>query len=72
MVRAATVAMQRCGNHASTTIEDLCFLRGPCRGFILRTFGATRSGRCGGGFNASDVALRVVGDDEKGTQCLGV
>jgi hypothetical protein len=41
VVRAATVAMQRRGKHTSTTIERLCFLRGPCRGVILKTFGAT-------------------------------
>jgi hypothetical protein len=32
VVRAAFIAMQRSCKHASTTIERLCFLRGPCRG----------------------------------------
>jgi hypothetical protein len=32
--------MQRRGEQASTTIEGLCFLRGPCRGVILKTIGA--------------------------------
>jgi hypothetical protein len=38
--RVGTVAMQRRGKHASSTIERLCFLRGPCRGVILKTIGA--------------------------------
>jgi hypothetical protein len=29
VVRAANFAMQRRGKHTSTTIEGLCFLRGP-------------------------------------------
>jgi hypothetical protein len=41
VVRAATVAMQRCGKHASTTIEGLCFLGGSCQGVILKAIGAT-------------------------------
>jgi hypothetical protein len=40
VVCAAPVAMQRCCKHASTTVEGLCFLRGPCRGVILKTIGA--------------------------------
>jgi hypothetical protein len=36
-VRAATVVMQRRCKHASSTIEGLYFLRGPCRGVILKT-----------------------------------
>jgi hypothetical protein len=27
--------------------------------------------QCGGGWNTSTATLRVVGGDEKGTQCLG-
>jgi hypothetical protein len=38
--RVTSVAMQGRGKHASSTIE-LCFLRGPCRGIILKTVGAT-------------------------------
>jgi hypothetical protein len=34
VVRAANVATQPCGKHASITIEELCFLRGPCRWVI--------------------------------------
>jgi hypothetical protein len=30
---------QRRGKHASTTIEGLCFLRGPCRAVILKISG---------------------------------
>jgi hypothetical protein len=33
--------MQRRGEHASTTIEGPCFLRGLCTGVILKTNGAT-------------------------------
>jgi hypothetical protein len=40
VVRAATVAIQWCGKHTSTTLEGLCLLRGPCRGVILKTTGA--------------------------------
>jgi hypothetical protein len=40
VVRTATVAMQRPGKHASSTIRRLCFLRGSCRGVILKTTGA--------------------------------
>jgi hypothetical protein len=32
--------MQLHGKQASTKIEGLRFLLGPCRGFILKTFGA--------------------------------
>jgi hypothetical protein len=42
MVCVATNAMQRSGKHASTTTEGLCFLRGPCRGVVLKTTGATQ------------------------------
>jgi hypothetical protein len=43
VVRATTVVMQWSGKHASSTIERLCFLRGPCRRVILETIGATVS-----------------------------
>jgi hypothetical protein len=33
-VRAPNVATQRRSKHASARIEELCFLRGPCRGII--------------------------------------
>jgi hypothetical protein len=62
--------------HASTSIEGLCFLRGPYRGVIL-TVGATvascRFGlsRLEAGSNISTVALPVIEGDEEGTQCLG-
>jgi hypothetical protein len=39
VVRAATVVNHWCGKHASI-IERLCFLRGPCRGVILKTIAA--------------------------------
>jgi hypothetical protein len=41
VVLAATVALQRRGKHATTTIEGLCFLRGSCQGVILKKTGAT-------------------------------
>jgi hypothetical protein len=40
VVRAATVDMQWRGKHAST-VERLCFPRGPCLGVILKTIDAT-------------------------------
>jgi hypothetical protein len=40
-VRTAIVAMQRHNKHFSTTIEELCFVCGPCGGVILNTIGAT-------------------------------
>jgi hypothetical protein len=39
VVRAATVAIQWLGKHSCTTLEGLCFLRGPFRGVILKTIG---------------------------------
>jgi hypothetical protein len=40
-------------------------------GLTLRYItGASRRSRVEAGSNTSAVALRVVGDDEKGTQCL--
>jgi hypothetical protein len=39
--RAATVAMQRRRKHASKKMAGLCFLRGSCRGIILKKIGAT-------------------------------
>jgi hypothetical protein len=45
VARAATVAMHRRSKHASTATEGLCFLRGPCRGIILKTIGATQWGQ---------------------------
>jgi hypothetical protein len=41
VVLGAIVAMQRRGKHVSTTLEVLCFLRGPFRCVILKTVGAT-------------------------------
>jgi hypothetical protein len=41
VVRAATVAVQRRGKHASAKIKALCFLRGPCRWVFLKTVGET-------------------------------
>jgi hypothetical protein len=35
--------MKQRGKHASTTIQRLCSLRGPYRGIILKTTGATQS-----------------------------
>jgi hypothetical protein len=43
VVRAATVAMKRRGKHTYTPEEGLCFMRGPCRGVILKAVGATVS-----------------------------
>jgi hypothetical protein len=37
VVRSATVAAQLRGKHASKTIEELCYLRGPCRRVISGT-----------------------------------
>jgi hypothetical protein len=39
VVRTTIIYMQRCGKNIFT-IEGLCFLRGPCRGVILKTTGA--------------------------------
>jgi hypothetical protein len=45
---------------------------GPCEGVIRRKTEATIvSSRVEVGSNNSTVALRVVGGDEKETQCLG-
>jgi hypothetical protein len=45
-----SIARQRISNHTSSTIERLCFLRGACRGVILKTIGATRQWNpCRGG-----------------------
>jgi hypothetical protein len=41
VVRATIVVMQRSSKHTSKTTETPCFLRGPCRGVILKTIGAT-------------------------------
>jgi hypothetical protein len=41
VVCAATVTVQGRGKHAPTIVEGLCFLRGPARGVILKTTGAT-------------------------------
>jgi hypothetical protein len=52
-------------------IETFC-LCGPCRGYIMRIschYGAEP--RVEAGSKTSTVALRVIGADEKGTQCLG-
>jgi hypothetical protein len=35
------IATQWHGKYTSATIEELCFLRGPYQGVILRTTGAT-------------------------------
>jgi glucose-6-phosphate dehydrogenase assembly protein OpcA len=43
VARAATVAVQRLGKHASKTIEELCFLRGPCREVISKMIFITES-----------------------------
>jgi hypothetical protein len=53
VVRAATVATQRCAKHISaatnstTTIEELCFLCGPCRNVITGRFRAQSLERTG-------------------------
>jgi hypothetical protein len=60
--------MQRRSKHASTTIDGLCFLRSPCRGYIIKTtFDTIQSTRVEAGSNTSTVALRVVGGGEKGS-----
>jgi hypothetical protein len=41
------------------------------RGYIMRTLAEQEYG-AEVGSNTSTIALRVVGGDEKGTQCLGV
>jgi hypothetical protein len=43
VVRAATLATQRRGKYASTTIEWLCFLLGLYKGVIRKTIAATQS-----------------------------
>jgi hypothetical protein len=75
--------MQRRGKHTSTTKEGLCFLRGPYRGVILKTIGATvqltllqsttlPTAASGVEAESNMSTAVVVGGDEKGTQCLGV
>jgi hypothetical protein len=60
--------MLRRGKHASTTIEELSFLGGPCRGILLKKIGAiVQITRVEAGSNTSTVTLRVVGGDEKGS-----
>jgi hypothetical protein len=54
------VDMQRRGKHTSTTIGGLCFLRGPCRGVILKTTGETQAK----GYNWATLFL---GDINPGT-----
>jgi hypothetical protein len=39
---------------------------------VIRSVDSQKSSPCGDGFDTSTVALRVVGGDETGTQCLGV
>jgi hypothetical protein len=39
--RSVCMCAQRCGKHASSKIEWLRFLHGPCQGVILKTFGVT-------------------------------
>jgi hypothetical protein len=41
VVHAAIVGMQRRAKHASTTIQGLCFLRGPCQRVVFKTIGVT-------------------------------
>jgi hypothetical protein len=45
----------------------LCFLRGPCKGVILKTNDAIIHTRVEAGSNTSTVTLRVVGGDKKGS-----
>jgi hypothetical protein len=42
VVCAMIVTTEWHGKHASTTIEELCFLHGPCQGVILKTVQATQ------------------------------
>jgi hypothetical protein len=42
VVCTAIIATQQHGKHASATIEELCFLHGPCHGIILKTVGVTQ------------------------------
>jgi hypothetical protein len=56
----------------NTAIMKWRFLRRPCRGVITRTRGRVTSIRVEAGSNTSTIALRIVGGDEKWTQCLGV
>jgi hypothetical protein len=42
VARVAAVATRRRGKHASTSIEELCFLCSPCRDVITETIGATK------------------------------
>jgi hypothetical protein len=58
-------------SNSCTATEERCFLCGPCRSYIM-SWALKSSPRVEAGPNTSTIALRVVGGDEKGTQCLGV
>jgi hypothetical protein len=66
------VSGQRHGSHVpaatdtNATIEDLCFLCGPCRDVKSKGQGPSES-RVEAGSNTSTVTLRVVGGDRKGS-----
>jgi hypothetical protein len=61
--------MQRRCKHAFSTIEKLCFLRGPCKVIIQKNFeaGTAQLTRVEAESNTSTVTLRIVGGDEKGS-----
>jgi hypothetical protein len=73
----AVAREQLCGHVVSPAtrehaIMEEIFLCGPCRGYITRTSSSVVvEARVEAGSNSSTVALRIVGGDEKGTQCLG-
>jgi hypothetical protein len=70
------VAMQRDRKHFSKTIElmveTVFSTRSVQRGYLEDNSGDQFSTCVEAGSNTSTVALRVVGGDEKGTQCVGV
>jgi hypothetical protein len=61
-------APQRIGTQKWSYFWKRCFLLGSCEVVIRKRIGASQLVEAGS--NNSTVALRVVGGDEKGTQCL--
>jgi hypothetical protein len=60
-----SIAGQRISKQAFSTIEWMCFLRGPCRGVIKGRIWYLKEIRVEAGPSTSTVILRVVGGDEK-------
>jgi hypothetical protein len=78
VICAARVATQLCGKHTSAavnqhaTIEEEIFSVGAAPSLYNQDLAQNIPPPVEAGSNISTVALRVVGSNEKGTQCLGV